>query len=237
MTNVSWPLANFASRLLEPSESEAVLGDLVEAGDTGWRALRDVSGLILLRHALIFRTLRPWLVGFGLALPASFLLTWVSFSVSSTFERIFGLAKVDAHWWPTGHEGLFLWSCHILLLIAWSWIAGFLCASLSRRSLLFSVALCLAPFFFYDFRIGPLPKPCLLLFVLPMLLGIFHSLQGIRIAPAFALLLALGMTGLMAFCWTNEALWILNWALLIPTWSLVAVSVISDGRAKRHGLA
>jgi len=236
MTNVSWPLADFAARLLEPPEREAVLGDLMEAGETGWRALRDVFGLIILRHALIFRTFRPWLVGFGLALPASYLLTWVSFSVSSTFERIFGLAKVGVHWWPTGHEGLLLLSCHVLLLVVWSWIAGFLYASLSRRSLLFSVALCLAPFFFYDFRIGPLPKPCLLLFVLPMLLGIFHSLQSIRIAPASALLLALGMTGLMTFCWTNGALWILNWALLIPTWGLVAVSAISK-RVKRDRLA
>ena len=38
MTAVAWPLVELASRLLEPDEREAVLGDLLEAEETAWQA-------------------------------------------------------------------------------------------------------------------------------------------------------------------------------------------------------
>lgn len=220
-------MAEFAARLLDPAEREAVLGDLLEAGETGGSSLQNVLGLVLRRQAQLLKAVRPWLAGFGVALPACYLLMGVSASISCTFERLFRPQIVTSHWWPTGHEGVLLLLCHVILLIMWSWTAGYLCASLSRRTLVFTALLSLAAFRFGDFYIAPLPKICLLLFLLPLLLGIVHGLQGARISPLVALFLAVGMTATMAFCWGNEALWVFNWALSVPAWCLVFTALRS----------
>jgi len=229
MTNAAWPITEFVARLLEPAEREAVLGDLIESRETGWKALNGVLGLVILRQILLLRTARSWLAGFGVVLPACYLLMGVSASISCTYERLHRPEVVSQHW-PTAHEGVLLLLCHVLLLIVWSWAAGYVCASLFRRTLLFSAVLPLALFFFDDFHIAPLPKTCLLLFVLPLILGIFHGRQGMRIAPVVALFLAISMTGLMTFCWSNGALWIFNWALLIPVLCMVAMALMSAGQ-------
>jgi hypothetical protein len=44
-----------ASQLLEPGERDAVNGDLEEAGESGWRALLDVLGLVVRRQAALWR--------------------------------------------------------------------------------------------------------------------------------------------------------------------------------------
>jgi hypothetical protein len=49
------------ARLLEPTEREAVLGDLAETGETGARAIRDLAGLVIRRQAAPWRDWRPWL--------------------------------------------------------------------------------------------------------------------------------------------------------------------------------
>jgi hypothetical protein len=231
MTNTFWPIAEFAARGLEPLEREAVLGDLSETGETGWSALRGVLGLVVRRQAPLWRSWPPWVAGIGVALPSGYLLTWVSASISCTYERLFG-PHVSRHWWPTGHEGLLLFLCHVFLLIAWSWTAGYVSTSFSRRTAWVTAAFCFIPFFFYDgFDIYPLPRICLLLFVLPLFLGIHHGLRTPQIQPLTALALATVVTGLMAFCWNRGALWILNWGLLWPMLCLVAVTLKSRGKA------
>ena len=81
MTAIGWSLVDAASRLLERPEREVVLGDLYEAGMGAWKGLLDVLGLVVRRQAALWQSWRPWLAGFGLALPASFLLMGVSLSV------------------------------------------------------------------------------------------------------------------------------------------------------------
>lgn len=222
MTNAAWPLVEFAARLLETPERDAVLGDLLEAGEGAWQGLLQVLGLALRRHAVLWKGWQPWLAGLG-ALPSSYLLMGVSASVSCTYER---LRRPDCfvHEWPTGHEGVVLLLCHVVLLLAWSWSAGFLIGSVSRRTVWASAALCVLPFHMFTFNIEPLPKVCLLLFVLPALLGIWHSLRLTRINPFVALAVATSVTGLMVFAWNSNALWILNWGLLCPPWFLVATA-------------
>jgi Putative esterase len=78
MTNFGWSLVEVSSQLLEGDEREAVLGDLVEAGESACRAVLDIVGLVFRLHAGLWRSWCPWLAGFGLSLPASLFLMGVS---------------------------------------------------------------------------------------------------------------------------------------------------------------
>lgn len=74
MTDRRWALVEVTARLLEPCEREAVLGDLLEAGEAPWRGSLDILGLATLRQLLHWKSWQPWLATLGLALPGSFLL-------------------------------------------------------------------------------------------------------------------------------------------------------------------
>src|SRR5580658_7360526 len=101
MNGIAWVSVELASRLLEHDEREAVLGDLLEANQSAGQGLLDVFGLVLRRQAGLWKDFRPWLAGFVVALPSSYLLTYVSVSVSCTFQRLVN-HKVYDKWWPTG---------------------------------------------------------------------------------------------------------------------------------------
>ena len=88
MTGANWSLIEIAARLLEREEREAVLGDLVESRESAWDGLFGVLGLVLRRQAMLWRSWRPWLAGFGVALPSSFLLMGVSLSVSWSYLTV-----------------------------------------------------------------------------------------------------------------------------------------------------
>jgi hypothetical protein len=75
MTKICRWLVNFVSGMLEPAERDVVRGDLVEAGVTGARALRDVLGLVARRQAALWTGWRPWLALIGLVAPFGILLT------------------------------------------------------------------------------------------------------------------------------------------------------------------
>ena len=74
MNTNAWPLLELSTRLLDPEEREVVLGDLLETHATTWRGLFDIFGLVLRRRADLWRDPRPWLAGFVVALPSSYLL-------------------------------------------------------------------------------------------------------------------------------------------------------------------
>src|SRR5271170_4369266 len=117
-------LLELTAQMLEPSEREAVLGDLAEAGESAWRGLVNVLGLVIRRQIILWKSWRPWLAAFGLTLPASFLL--MGFSVSVSWHARM-LVEGDASLW-------FL-IVNVLLLGAYSWTGGFVVGSLSRRTL------------------------------------------------------------------------------------------------------
>ena len=81
MNSSAWPLVELGTRLLDPEEREVVLGDLVETQESAWRGLLDVFGLVLRRQTGLWRDRRPWVAGFVVALPCSYLLMVASFSV------------------------------------------------------------------------------------------------------------------------------------------------------------
>jgi hypothetical protein len=233
MSEHTWALVEMTAGLLAPEEREVVLGDLREADENVLWALVDVFGLFLCRFGVLWTDWRPWLAGFGVALPSCYLLMGVSASVTCTFLRLMDPAV--GHWyWPTGHEGVSLLLCHILLLLAWSWTAGFAVGSMSRRTVWVSVGLCLLPLSRACFPIEPLPRLCLFLFLFPAAVGILHGLRGIRLERVMWGALAVVATVLMYVAWSNQALWIYNWALISPAWYIVASArrsapVVQDG--------
>jgi hypothetical protein len=114
--------------------------------------------------------------------------------------------------------------CHIFLLIAWSWTAGFEVGSLSRRTLWASLILCLVPCFSCSAMFFPLPKAALFLFVVPGIWGLRHGLRFMSVERTFGLALAATVTVLMLITWKYDALWAFNWGLILPVWYLAAAA-------------
>jgi hypothetical protein len=224
MNGIAWTLVGFVSKLLDRNEREVVLGDLLETNESALRGFFDVFGLIFRRQAGLWKNPRPWLAGFAVALPCSYLLMHVSISVTCTYQRLVN-HKIYACW-HTGHEGFPLLLCHVFLLIAWSWSGGYIVGSVSRRTLWVSAGLSVFPVVFCLCTSGPeFPsRLCLFLFLLPAIFGVRRGLRNTRISFRAASLLALTMTVLMISAWSNNALWILNWALILPAWYLVATT-------------
>ncbi len=232
MTGANWSLIEIAARLLEREEREAVLGDLVESRESAWDGLFGVLGLVLRRQAMLWRSWRPWLAGFGVALPSSFLLMGVSLSVSWSYLTVRCPELLQKSSLTLG-SGTLVLLCKALLLIGWSWTGGYVVGSLSRRTLWASTLLCYSPCLFCltRFRVESLSRFCLLLFLLPAIRGVRQGLRSSRMKLGPALILALAVTVLMIPSWNSagQHWWSpprlsLNWALGWPAWYLVATA-------------
>src|SRR5258708_12125209 len=105
MTGIGWSLVEVSGQLLEREARESVLGDLVEAGESAWQGLLDVLGLVVRRQTIHWKSWRPWLAAFGLALPFSFLLMGFSLSVTRSYQNFFH-SKILPH--PLTIRPLFL---------------------------------------------------------------------------------------------------------------------------------
>jgi hypothetical protein len=224
MSSASWSLVEFASQFLGQDEREAVLGDLTEMRESAWRGLLGVVGLVVRRQALGWRSWRPWLAGFVVAMPSSYLLVAIAGSVSATFQRL--VLHRSLPWAPTGHEGFLLLLCHLFLLIAWSWAVGFVVGSLSRGTVWISVAVCagMVSSCVHHLVDGVISKSFLILFFVPAIWGLWQGVRISRITLRAAGLLAMTVTVLMISAWGRGALWAPNWLLVLPVWYLVAVA-------------
>jgi len=231
MIGARWSMVEAAARLLSCEERQAVLGDLAEARESAWSTLRGVLGLVVRRQALLWKSWRPWLAGFGIALPSSFLLMGVSVNVSWSYQRLLCPELLRAAALTKG-SGLFLLLWQTSLLIGWAFSGGFVVGATSRRTLWASAALCYAPCLFClsRFRIESLSRLCLLLFLVPAIWGVRQGLRQVRLHSSSALLLALTVTALMIPHWDSNAhAWStaqlnLTWLLSLPAWYLVAIS-------------
>jgi len=224
MSSASWSLVEFASQLLARDEREAVLGDLAEVGESAWQGLLGVLGLVVRRQVLGWRSWRPWLAGFVVAMPSSYLLVAISGSVSATFQRLV-LHKTVALA-PTGHEGFLLLLCHVFLLIAWSWTVGFVIGSLSRGTVWISIAICtgMISYCAHHLVAGVLSKVFLTLFFVPAIWGLWQGVRISKITLRAAVSLGMTITGVMIAAWSSAALWAPNWFLVLPVWYLVAMT-------------
>jgi hypothetical protein len=230
MASLNWWLVEFVSGLLEREEREAVLGDMVESREIGWERLCGVLGLVLRRQILMWRSWRPWVAGFGVALPSSFLLMGVSVSVSWSYMRLLCPELLRSAELTRG-SAIFVLLWQALLLITWAWTSGFVVGSASRRTLWVSGLFCYSPCLFClsRFRIDSLSKFCLLLFLAPAICGARQGLRCSKLSFGPALALALLVTALMIPMWSAEVRqwWkvpqlSLNILLIWPAWYLVA---------------
>ena len=74
MNRIGWRLVEITSQVLEPSERDAVRGDLAESSETTGQALRGVLGLVLRRQAALWKDWRPWVILTALIFPVAMLL-------------------------------------------------------------------------------------------------------------------------------------------------------------------
>lgn len=223
MMSIDWSLMEVAAQLLERDEREWVLGDLVEADESAWQGLVDVLGLVIRRQTILWKTWRPWLAAFVLALPFSFLLMGFSLSMSWSYLH-FVDSKIPTNGLTMG-AGFLLLISHVVLLIAWSWTGGFVVGSVSRRTLWVSFASSCFPCLFClaRFRESSLSRLCLLLFLVPATLGVCQGLRTTRIKLRSAIVLAVTVTMLMIPLWSGG--WrTLNWVLIWPAWYMVVTA-------------
>lgn len=219
MSSTHWSLVEAAALLLEPAEREVVLGDLAETGEKAWRAVFGVLGLIVRRQVTAWREWRPWLAAFGLALPGSFFLMGASVSVSAGVAAwLYGATLT-----PTASVQLL---CEAALLVAWSWTGGFVVGSISRRTLWVSAAMCASPCLMClaEFRQQTLSRPCLVIFLVPALLGVLMGLRIRRIPFPVAVTLAVIVTAFLLPTLTTTPGWTMAWAVVWPAWYLVVMS-------------
>jgi hypothetical protein len=217
--------------MLGRDEREAVLGDLIEAGEGAWRAMLAVLGLVLRRKAEVWKTWRPWIAAFGLSMPCSFLLMGASLSVSQALQNIFA-PSLELVGRPSGSPWLSAIP-QVLLLVGWSWTGGFAVGSVSRRTLWVSTVSCLLPCMFClsRFRVESLSPVCLLLFLLPAVWGASDGLRIGQIKRAAAIVLAVAVTLLAVATlriqgepWWNPPRWLIVLTLTWPAWYLAATS-------------
>ncbi len=243
MTLAGWSFVETAARLLARDEREAVLGDLLEARKSTWSGLCSVLGLVFRREAAQWKSWRPWLAGFGVALPSSFLLMGFSLSVSWSYLTLRCPELLQKSSLTLGTGSLVL-LCQALLLIGWSWTGGFVVGSLSRRTLWASTLLCYSPCLFClsRFRVESLSRFCLLLFLVPAICGVYQGLRISRMKPSWAIALAITITVLMLpgrssvdDHWWAPPRWTLDWVLCWPAWYLVATARRANSKAGLGG--
>jgi hypothetical protein len=206
--NANWSIVERAAQLLSPDEREMVLGDLCEAGEGPWRGVLDIAGLLFRREALLWTNWGPWLASFGLALPASFLLMGFSLTVTRSYLHA-----------AIAPSGIPKFAAQSALLVAWAWTGGLVVGAISARTLWASLLCCFAPCLFClsRFRVPHLSSPCLLLFLIPALGGLWRGLRGSELQANLALALATAITFLTAI---HAGLWSLHWLLVWPAWYL-----------------
>jgi hypothetical protein len=219
-------LLQAVSRLLTPHEREAVLGDLTEVGANDWQSIADVLDLYVRRRIVLWKSWRPWLAAFGLAIPSSLTLMGLSVSIAVSGQRWINANVLNGAQITLG-PGLALLMSNIVLLIAWSFTGAFVMGAISRRTVRISVALSFVPcaFCLARFRIESLSRLCLLLFMIPAAWGLAHGLRFAHIRLRSAIFLATIITVLTIPAWASKGAWIPNWALSWPAWYLVATAV------------
>lgn len=155
ISRTCWVLALSLSLTLERAERHAVVGDLTESGESGGRALLNVFGLVIRRQAAVWKDSHLWLVLFILVIPFSFMLCAVAQGVaglSAVYTWMYannwdwGLLKNFGFWYVLGDVAMQL-SLSWLMVVCWSWSAGFLlgCVRKPLQSTILGALLVLLP--------------------------------------------------------------------------------------------
>lgn len=202
-------LAEMATIFLAAKDRDAVLGDLAETGAGGWSALGSVLGLVVRQQMELWRVWQPW-VASSVAFAGSLLLLGVSFGLS-----------VDSRHLLRGERGYGSVLCEALLMLLWAWTNGFVVGSLSEKTRWVSGVLCVIPCLscVLRFQDTSLSRLCVLLFLLPGVVGVVQGVCRARLSLRTALTLSIATTALMVV-W--DGMYMRNWSLVLPAWWLVA---------------
>lgn len=224
MTAISWRVVELLSRLLEPDDRDAALGDFAESNLPVGTVLCDLLGLIMRRQAAWWNRWQPWLALFGIVGPVTLMLFLFLLSLTRTYDLYLWIVGNYQHFDPamldqtglTVPRGVAIMVRHSLLLLGWSWTAGFALASLSRRVILVNgMLVCgiIAALLLVALNTAPPPKPLLLLSLVALLLatpllgGTIQGLRKERLSPRPALLLAVAIALLTALSIWNAGWW------------------------------
>ena len=180
-------LAEMATIFLAPKDRDAVLGDLAETGASGWSALGSVLGLVVRQQMELWRAWQTW-VASSLAFAGSLLLLGVSFGLSADSRHLL-----------RGERGYGSVLCEALLMLSWAWTSGFVVGSLSGKTRWVSGILCAIPCLSCALRFqdNSLSRLCVLLFLLPGVVGAVQGVRRARLSYRTAQTLAIAMTSLM----------------------------------------
>ena len=213
-------LAELATMFLGPSDRDAVLGDLAETDASGWSVLGSVLGLVVRQHMELWRAWQPWISG-GVAFVGSFLLLAVSFGLS-----------MDSRYLFRGERGYGSVLCEALLMLLWAWTSGFVVGSLSNKTRWVSGILSAIPCLCCVLRFHDtlLSRLCVLLFLLPAMVGALQGVRRARLPRRTALTLAIATTTLM-LAWGG--MYMRNWFFFLPAWWLVAHAERSNFSSKK----
>lgn len=219
-------ILNFAALLLPPADRDPVLGDLAEAGAPLLSAISAILGLALRQQLDLWRSWRPWLAGFGLWLTVG--LALLAESVS-TFLCFTGCASAASPGSLVAHQLLFAVPLALPLFCFWAvgWSAGFVMASISRRTLWATSLLMFIPALhcFSRFGIPGVTPYCIFLFVLPVATGLRRSLRGKPLSRWVAALFAfpnlITLLSLNQFAPQSLLVRVFSSVALWPTWYML----------------
>ena len=155
-------LIHLLAATLDAQEREAVLGDLAERGLSGWSGLRDLAGIVVRRQLQLFQNPREWAMLIACCCGA-----WL---LGDLCARTSNRAAVDSWLYFNNWEWTFLNDpafrhnvsidapallLSLLKLAGWSWICGFVLATVTRAR----AAAHAAAFFLVLFALELQPKP------------------------------------------------------------------------------
>ena len=157
ISRICWRLAEMLSRLLEPRERDASLGDLAESGGSGAQVLRDVFGLVARRQVEQWKKPRLWIPLLLVVVPLGLLLRVVSSESAAGSSITLWLYLNNWDWTlfedVAFRQGLAHYSSELLLgflvLACWSWTVGLAAGILARGAGLLNAVL-LASIVFMD---------------------------------------------------------------------------------------
>lgn len=216
MSEITWRMAELLARALEPVEREAVLGDLLESGDGGAKAVLAIAGLLARRQAEVWRDWRPWLALFGLAVPVGLLLFDFSRTLAGTYHLYawivanYGVIELQLleETGLTLRHGSVVFLSFLFLLLVWSWTGGFALAALSGRAMWINAPLLGLVWCFYAVASPDLPPwPALALLWLSFLWGAREGLCRGSLTRPRAAALFLGTVLLTAIAIVTAGWW------------------------------
>jgi hypothetical protein len=220
-------LAYRLSFALDSQERDFLNGDHAELGVSGFRALRDVINLVVHRQLQVWTEWRPWMTLSLTVIPLGVLLGLAS-------QRVASVSSVPLFIYVSNWTPVFLESSgarsdmlrhavgignQYMVLACWSWSAGFLLASLSRRAvptngLLFCMTVWLLLWGYSGGYLG-VAYPRLLLSVIVLPPSVWGMRQGSRASSFPPPLRNLTLTLVSV---TVVIMAVRNWGLALCVW-------------------